>query len=553
MNAILLATTIVVFVNGNIYTLDERRPRAQAIAVQDGKILDVGTDEQIRGLSRSAKVVDLRGRTVIPGLIDAHGHLGGLGSLALGALDLRGTKSYDEVIAAVVERAKEKKKGEWIVGSGWDHESWPEKALPTHARLSAAVPDHPVWISRVDGHAGLASLAALQAAGLVDTPGSRRAAPEGGAILLDEKGQPTGVLVDRAMDLVERAIPGDAAGAPSLERIYLAAQQRCFEVGLTGVHDAGVSSAEIAALKGLAADGRLKLRVYAMVAADAEYVRKNAPIVGDRLTVRSVKLVADGAMGSRGAWLLAPYSDRPQDERGGPYVGLPILKRPEVEDFARLCLERGYQVATHAIGDRANREVLDAYEAAFAKSGKPAWKAAHEARFRLEHAQRVDPADIPRLAELSVIASMQPTHCTSDMRWLEKRLGPERLPGCYAWASMLRHHVGLALGSDFPVESPDPILGIYAACTRQDLAGEPEGGFMPGEKLTREEAVRGFTQGAAYAAFEEDRRGTIALTRDADFVVLDRDILTSGRGELLKARVVMTVVGGEVVFERKEK
>lgn len=532
----------VVFVGGKIRTLDAQTPEATALAVHGGRIVAVGGDDEVRALvGPTTEIVDLAGGFVVPGLIDAHGHMSGLGSLALGRVDLAGTRSLDDVIAMIADKAAKTPAGKWVLGGRWDHESWPGKQLPTHAPLSAHTADNPVWVTRVDGHAGLANAAALRRAGITkDTPN-----PPGGEILRDEHGEPTGVLVDNAMQLVTAKIDTPVAGPREL---ILAAQERCLAAGLTGVHDAGIGVAELEAYKALAAEGKLKIRVYAMLSAQVApfYIKDHPPLVGERLTVRAVKLYADGALGSRGAWLLKPYSDRPTGDDGKPYTGLSLTPPTQIEALTRLCLKHGYQVCTHAIGDRANREVLNAYEAALHDISE-----GRARRLRIEHAQILDPADIPRFAKLGVIASMQPTHCTSDMRWVADRLGPDRLVGAYAWNTLQRSGARLAGGSDFPVESENPLLGIYAAITRQDLDGNPPTGWRAGECLTRAQALRLFTDDAAYAAFEERDRGTLTVGKLADFVVLDRDLLICPPSDVPRTRVLRTVIGGETVYAQK--
>ncbi len=555
-----LAAATLLVVNGNIHTLDPARPRAEALVARDGAIVFVGPEAEARAVAGApagaaapagVKVLDLGGRTAVPGFADAHAHLGGLGALERGALDLREAKSFDEVVAAVRDEAKRRKPGEWILGSRWDHESWPGRELPAHGRISEAAPENPVWLDRVDGHMGLANAAAMKLAGVTaETP-----APAGGAILRDAKGAPSGLFVDNAIDLVTRAIASGQRG--TYADLVLAAQARCFAVGLTTVHDAGIEPSEIATLKRLADDGKLKLNVYAMVAATGaglRYVATEKPIVGygktRALTVRALKIIADGAMGSRGAWLLAPYADRPADDDGKPYLGLPVYDPKALRRDVATAIDRGFQVATHAIGDRANREVLDAYEQAGRDRSDGLAKdfGLGALRLRIEHAQLVAPADIPRFGRLGVIASMQPTHATSDMRWAERRVGPERLRGAYAWASLLKAGARICFGSDFPVEAPDPLAGFHAAVTRQDAQGSPPGGWLPGERVTREEALRGFTEWPAYAAFEEQAKGRLAPGFRADVVVLTHDILTCTTSELLLTKVHLTILGGEVVF-----
>lgn len=540
----LAAPPTAIYVSGNIHTMDSARPHASAIAVRGDRIEFVGTDEDIRTLAGpGTRTIDLGGRTVLPGLIDAHGHMSGLGALQMGVLDLSRTRSYEEVVAAVAARVARAAPGEWILGRGWDHESWPSKSLPGHRELSAASPDNPVWLSRVDGHAGLANRKAMELAGVT----GETANPPGGEVLRDAKGEATGVLVDNAESLVDRVIPQGLLGRP--EDAILAAQRLCLSAGLTGVHDAGLSPGLIEVYRRLEADGRLKLRVYAMVAGPyaMKWYEEHEPVAGDRFTCRAAKLYMDGAMGSRGAWLLEPYADRPTGPDGGPYTGLAVGRPEFIEAVASHALTRGYQVCTHAIGDRGNREVLDAYERAMAgRTGAPD-PPGH--RFRVEHAQLLSPADIPRFAVLGVIPSMQPTHCTSDMRWVDARVGPERARGAYAWASLLRTGVRIAGGSDFPVESHNPFQGVYAAVTRQNAEGEPAGGWRPEERMTREEALRAFTIDAAYAAFEENDKGSLAPGKLADFIVIDRDVMSCSEAEIRGTRVVRTVIGGQTVFE----
>jgi len=540
--------------NATFHTLDEKTPIARAVAISDGKIEALGTETEILLLAGpETKVIDLGARTVLPGLIDAHGHLAGLGELSLGVIDLAGTKTYQEVLDAVAQRVSASRPGEWIIGRGWDHESWPERDLPTHEALSAISPENPVWLSRVDGHAALANKAAMDLAGI--DPGV--SSPAGGEIIRDERGEPTGVFVDNAEGLIARVIPESVGGDP--RAVILAAQRRCFEVGLTGVHDMGVHPETARMYRQMADAGELKLRVSAMIPAHValRYMSENEPIDHPTVTVRGCKLYMDGAMGSRGAWLLAPYADRPTGPEGEPYVGLAVSDPAFIEAVAKLALERGFQVATHAIGDRANREVLDAYKRA-AETRAPSsvtelgelgsLRFLAEARFRIEHAQLLSPSDIPRFATLGVIASMQPTHCTSDMRWVDDRVGPERSKGAYAWRSLQRAGVRIAGGSDFPVESHNPFLGIYAAVTRQNQEGEPAGRWHPRERLSRMDALRSMTIDAAFASFHEATRGSLSPGKYADLIVLDRDVMTCDPREIPGTRVLMTMVGGEVVF-----
>jgi predicted amidohydrolase YtcJ len=530
----------MICVNGNIHTLDPARPRAEALGVAGDRIVAVGSNAEVRKLMQpQTKVRDLGGGTVLPGLIDAHCHVASLGLFGLGRINLREAGSFGDVVAAIAARVKEVQPGEWILGGRWDHEGWPGRKLPTHRELSEVSPDNPVWLTRVDGHAGLANAAAMRLAGITrDTPD-----PPGGEIIRDETGEPTGIFVDNAEDLIDRHVDAEM---PDTAALILKAQEMCLSAGLTGVHDAYVVPADVEVYRELADSGRLKLRIYAMVAGHAaiEHFKEHGTLIGDRLTVRAAKLFADGAMGSRGAWLLEPYSDRPTDADGKPYTGLMVTKPEFIRQVAEDGLLNGYQVCTHAIGDRANREVLNAY--ALALSRRPR----RDHRFRIEHAQLVSLEDIPRFAKLGVIPSMQPTHCTSDMRWVYARIGKQRAVGAYAWGKLLRSGVRIPAGSDFPVESHNPFFGIYAAVTRQNHAGEPAGGWQPEDRMTRQEALRAFTLDAAYAAFEEDNKGSLEVGKLADFIVIDRDVMTCELKAILETKVLQTVIGGETVCRR---
>ncbi len=545
----------VLYRNANIHTMNPSAPRAEAMLVVNGRIAAIGSLASVMHAAHSdlsptrpdaPRTIDLAGKTILPGLVDCHGHMIGLGALHMGVVDLAGTRTYAEVIERVARRAKTTAPGTWIIGRGWDHESWPERALPTHDALSAATPDHPVLLNRVDGHALLANDAALRLAGIT----AESTSPVGGEIIRDRAGAPTGVLVDNAMALVADKVPRGVR--PNPENALLKAQELCLSAGLTGVHDAGVGPDEIDVYKALEASGRLKIRVHTMTSAAharawfEKHGIKKADGDADRLAVRAAKLYIDGAMGSRGAWLLEPYADRSAAADGTPYAGLAVTQPAEVRAFADHALKHGYQLCTHAIGDRANREVLDAYERAMKAAGAVVGN--QSPRFRIEHAQLLARADIQRFAESGIIASMQPTHATSDMRWVDARVGPERAKGAYAWASLLRAGAVIAGGSDFPVESHNPFLGLYAAITRQNTEGEPAGGWLPQERMTREEALRAFTTAAAYTGFAEALRGSLTAGLQADFIVIDRDVMVCPPAEIPATRVEMTVVGGEVVW-----
>lgn len=527
--------------NGKIVTMNRAQPQAQAIAIAGDTIVAVGSNRQIKPLIGPAtRVMDLQGKLVIPGLIESHGHMLGIGQAKL-ALDLVGTTSEAQIAEMVAARAAQTPPGEWILGRGWDQNDWPQKQFPTFHSISQAAPDHPVYLTRIDGHAGWANQRAMQLAGLSrDTPD-----PPGGRIIRDEQGHPTGVLIDRAQGLITGKIP-----PPSRERqkqALLLAIQECAAAGLTTFHDAGTSREVIDLYKELLSENRLAIRLYVMLAGSdrsllADYFARGPEIgLGDRrLTIRAIKLVADGALGSRGAALLEDYADEPGNQ------GLLILSEDQVFEVATQALTHGFQVCTHAIGDRANRIVLNAYERAF-----NAHPSAKDPRFRVEHAQILDEADIPRFARLGIIPSMQATHCTSDMPWVPDRIGAARArEGAYVWQKLLKTGARIANGSDAPVESLNPLWGFYAAVTRQDHHGRPAGGWMPDQRMTREQALRSFTLDAAYAAFDEQFTGSLQPGKLADLVVLSQDIMTVAPRQILRTTVLMTMVAGKIVHQR---
>ncbi|MGO4221060.1 amidohydrolase [Lysobacter sp. TAF61] len=530
------AAEVTVLSAARIHTMDTGQPRVQALAYDEtGRILALGDTAALLKRYPKAKRVDAGESTVIPGLIDAHGHVSGLGLTMLTA-DLVDSTSKDEVIQRLRGFAAKLPADAWLIGRGWDQNDWPEKHFPTAADLDAAFPDRPVWLERIDGHAGWANSAAMRAVKR-DLAGSWQ--PDGGRIDRDAAGKPTGIFIDGAMPLVDGARPPlDEATA---ERALALGMQSAVEHGLTGVHDAGVSLAELNLYRRLADRNEMPLRITAMAAGDGDAL---AELCRDglyrhpsgRLQMRTVKLYADGALGSRGAAMLQDYSD----EHGNR--GL-LLTSPEALAAAVAKAKRcGVQVATHAIGDRGNHEVLEAYARALGAD------AAGDHRWRIEHAQVLTPQDLPRLAQLHVIASMQPTHATSDMPWAQDRIGPQRIIGAYAWRQLRDSGARLALGSDFPVESVDPRLGLYAATTRADAHGLPVGGWFPQEKLTAFEALRGFTLDAAYAGFAENEVGSLVVGKRADFVVLKEDPLAIAPALLRELTVVATYVDGRAVY-----
>ena len=542
-----------VFTHGNIYTLVgpppervEDEPRCEALAVRDGRVVALGSNADVQPhVGAATQVVDLSGHTAIPGLVDAHVHVQGLGR-ALSQVDLVGTRSYAEVIERVRRGAASLPAREWVLGRGWDQNDWPDTAFPEHEELSRAVPEHPVYLRRVDGHAALLNAAALRLAGV----GPETREPAGGRILRRADGTPSGVLVDRAMDLVAAKIPAPTA-AERQRRLHLALTHAA-SLGLTGLHDAGIQAEDFADFRLLLGRGELHLRVYALLdgtpeagsATDSllQRLQRDGGIPFDpsgHLALRGVKLYADGALGSRGAALLAPYSDEPGT------LGLPQHEAAAFLQLVRPLHAAGLQLATHAIGDAGNRMVLDTYEALQRQLPRA------DCRHRVEHAQVLAPADIPRFAALGVLPSMQPTHCTSDMPWAGARLGPERERGAYAWRSLRATGAMIVAGSDAPVEALDPLLGLYAAVTREDTSGAPAGGWHGDQRLSRSEALRAFTAWAAYASFTESALGTLELGKRADLSVFDRDLLRVEPRELLQARAMLTVVGGAIVYERR--
>ncbi len=514
-------------------------PSPRAVLVMDGKIAFVGDPATARRRAPRAARVDLTGNFIFPGWADAHGHLAGLGK-ALEVADLKGAADAGEAARRIGKIAPSLPAGNWAEGRGWDQNRWPGLKFPDARDLDAVLPDRPVVARRVDGHAIWVNTAALRAARIeAATPD-----PEGGRIVRREDGSPSGVLVDRAAGLIEAVLPEASVG--DFERRILAAANACAKAGLTEVQDAShYSPEEIAALGRLADSGALPIRIYATVSNEAKDLAgffAKGPRIGrgsDFLTVRAIKVLADGALGSRGAALLADYSDDPGNR------GLLVTPPERLDVLARQARENGWQLWIHAIGDRGNRFALDAFaRAAAAVPDAPAGGR----RPRVEHAQILASADIPRFAREGVIASVQPTHATSDMAWAELRVGPGRIAGAYAWRQLKKAGARLAGGSDFPVESENPLLGFYAAVTRQDLEGKPPGGWRREERLTRPEALALFTSDAAWAAFEEDRRGRIAAGYDADLTVFGRDPMAVAEKEIPRIPVVLTLVGGRVAY-----
>lgn len=530
----------LVLVSGNIARGTEK---AQALAIKGGRIAAVGSTEAMEPwIGGSTKVIDLKGSTVVPGLADSHMHLAALGVRRFGA-DLVGARSLEEVKAQVKRAVDSAKPGEWIRGRGWDQNDWASfkgrrGRFPTARDLDRISPKNPVVLTRIDGHAIWVNSLAMKQAGVT----RRTRTPKGGQII-KSRGRPSGIFVDNAMSLILDRVP--PLTAEELKRAVLLAQKECLSAGLTQIHDMGLSKTELDVYRALDDQGQLKLRVYAMHDGSAEDIGARfdeglvipEPDSPKRLTIRGVKFMLDGALGSRGAALLQPYSD---DRRN---KGTLLIDPQILEARVKSAKEKGFQVATHAIGDKANRLILDIYGRVFGPM-------AASARPRVEHAQILHPDDIPRFGQLGVIASIQPTHTTSDMTWAEKRVGKERIQGAYAWRKLLTASATITGGSDAPVEDISPILGLYAARFRQDLFGEPEGGWRPEEKLTAQESLDAFSKQAAYASFREAHAGQLKEGYVADLTVLDKDPLTANEDQLATTQIMLTIIQGELIYVR---
>jgi predicted amidohydrolase YtcJ len=520
------------------YTSTDEGIREFSVLVFDeaGKVVALGNDELLEGSPAESRI-DGGGLTVLPGLIDAHAHVLGLGQLKSN-LNLNGTPSVTDATMRIGDYAKRFPHKRWILGRGWNQVLWPVREFPTAAQIDAVVSERPVWLRRIDGHAGWANSAAMKIAGIDnDTPD-----PVGGKILRDDNGQATGIFIDKAMGLVGQHLP-----APSKEdyrAALLSAVDALVAEGITGVHDAGIGIMNAEVYLSMADNDELDIRIYAMTGGAGEVLDAiGKPLYAygnDRLEIASVKIYSDGALGSRGAAMIEPYSDDAENR------GLPFWTQDELNAFVKKANDLGFQVGIHAIGDLGNRMVLDAFEAA--QQGKPS-----PLRNRVEHAQIIQLDDIPRFAELGVIASMQATHATSDKNMAEDRIGPERILGGYAWRRLLDSGAVLANGSDFPVELSNPFHGLYASVTRQGRDGEPEGGWYVDQALTRAEALHSYTLAAAYAARQEDRLGSLEPGKWADFILIDRNYFTVPASEIDDIQVLQTWVGGEKVYDRNEE
>lgn len=537
---------------GTIYTMNESTPVAEAVAVRGDTIVFVGTSkeaEDYRG--EKTQWMDLKSATLTPGFIESHGHIMGLGYNEMN-LDLMSVKSYDELVEKVKEAVAKAQPGQWILGRGWHQDKWdvkPDKMVKgfqTHEKLSEVSPDNPVFLRHASGHAGFANAKAMKIAGVNQLSIEKLASGmgEGGEIIRDKWGNPTGIFNERAQGLITRFIPENT---PESDRqALMLAMEACARNGITGFHDAGASRSNIDLFRQFRSAGLLKTRLYVMITGwdrglIREWYKKGPEIDPKGVTIRSIKLNCDGALGSRGAWLLEPYSDRPD------FYGMATLSMDTVLKTSREGLRYGFQVCSHAIGDRANREVLDRYEAAMKEFPD---KIDH--RFRIEHAQHLHPNDIPRFGKLGVIAAMQAIHLSSDRPWAIERLGEKRIKeGAYMWQSLLKTGAKVINGSDVPVEPINPIASFYASVTRKTLKGEPAGGYEPEEKMTREQALRSYTLDAAFGAFEEKWKGSLEPGKLADFTIFSRDIMKVDENELLGTEVLRTVVGGKTVYEKK--
>ncbi|HEY6192192.1 MAG TPA: amidohydrolase [Bacteroidota bacterium] len=527
----------MLLVNGTVLTLDAQNTVAGAVAIRGNRIAAVGTSADLRSRFDSDTVIDLEGKTVVPGFIDAHAHISGLGQLMQSVI-LVGTSSPEEIVGLVRARTREVAPGAWIHGRGWDQNRWENKEFPSASQLDAVSPDHPVVLIRIDGHAIWVNTRALELAQVSRSTQD----PPGGRIIRTRSGEPTGVFLDEARALIERFVPSETP--EEIERDILTAAAACAKSGLTEVHDMGIDSLRIGIYRRLAGEKRLPVRIYAAISAPGpawNFWKEQGPLIGaggGMLTIRSMKLYMDGALGSRGAALVEQYSDDPGNR------GLTMLGAAELESLVRDAIAHGFQPCVHAIGDRANHAVLDAYEHVL--NALPAG----DYRPRIEHAQVILPEDISRFKRLGVLPSMQPIHATSDMYWAEARLGPSRIHEAYAWRSLLETGSIIPGGSDFPNDGMEPLWGFYAAFTRADRSGYPQDGWYRDQRMTREEAIRCFTAWGAYAGFEEGAKGSIEPGKLADLTLLSRNIMQVSPPEVLTTNVEMTIVDGRVTYRK---
>ncbi|MCS6820584.1 MAG: amidohydrolase [Microscillaceae bacterium] len=520
-----------IFYNALVYTSQDQQPTAEAFAIKDGKFVAVGTTQEILAKYDAKEKIDVQKKPIYAGFHDAHCHFYGYGKF-LNEANLVGATSWDEILERLKKFDTQNPNNTWLIGRGWDQNLWQNKEFPTKEKLDQLFPNKPVFLTRIDGHAAIVNQKALQIAQIqADTQIQ-------GGILIKQNNQLTGVLIDNAIKLVEKYIPEPSP--TEIKKYLLSAQEKCFAVGLTSIADAGLDRKVIETIEQAHAEQSLKMRIYAMVSSTPDnlaYYLKKGKIKTDFLNVCSFKIYADGALGSRGACLLQPYSDSPKE------YGI-LLKTPqELVQLIKQISEKDFQVCTHAIGDSANRLVLNIY--------KDLLKGKNDKRWRIEHAQVVAPTDFDKFGQYNIIPSVQPTHCTSDMHWAKERLGKDRLQFAYAYKALLKQNNYIPLGSDFPVEDINPLYGFHAAVARQDANGEPKGGFQMENALTRQEALKGMTIWAAKANFEDQEKGSIEPNKWADFVILDQDIMQIPIEKIRNVKVISTYIAGKKVFERK--
>ena len=545
--------------NGTIYTMSDYNPIAETVIVKDGKIMNVGNQINYRSyIGEKTKILDLNGATMIPGFIEGHGHFMGLGYAKM-RLDLSVVDSYDELVDMVAEAVEKAPPGEWILGRGWHQSKWLPTPYPlvkgfqTHDKLSAVSPNNPVWLTHASGHAGFANAKAMEIGGIT----AESEFGFGGEIIKNLRNQPTGIFNERAQNLISKhvEIPSYDAGSKSdsdtdQQNSSLAlelAVKECLENGITSFHDAGAGKESIQTFRDGINSNKLKIRLYVMLTSrDPKLLEewyKNGPEIGtgnDYLTIRSIKLNADGALGSRGAWLLNEYTDRPG------HFGMATQSIDYVYEVSKNGLKHGFQVNAHAIGDRANREILNQYQKVFNEYPEKA----NDLRWRIEHAQHIDPEDIPRFGELGVIPSIQGIHMSSDRPWAINRLGRTRIvESAYVWRDLIDHGAVIVNGTDVPVEPIDPLASFYASVTRKTLKGVPNNGYEPKQKMTRLEALKSYTINAAYAAFEEKIKGSIEIGKYADFTVLSKNIITVPENQLLNTKVLYTIINGKIEYK----
>jgi predicted amidohydrolase YtcJ len=538
---------------GTIYTVEDSNPVVEAVAVSGDKIIFAGNLKDVAKYEgESTQIIDLKGKTMTPGLIEGHGHFFGVGYYELD-LDLMKARNYDEIVEMVRIAAEKAQPGQWILGRGWHQDKWDTlpsnmvQGFQTHEKLSAVSPNNPVALEHASGHAVQVNAKAMELAGVnqLSKESLKTVSDEGGEIIRDKNGNPTGIFNELATGLIYKVMPS-SDDERDRQAIQLATQA-CLRNGITGFHDAGAGRRNIEFFRQAKEDGTLDVRLYVMVGGDDKsHVNEwlmNGPEIDslNMLTIRSIKLYCDGALGSRGAWLLEPYSDR------ADFYGMATITMDSVLSTSRRALQAGFQVCSHAIGDRANKEILDRYEIAFKENPE-----VKDHRFRIEHAQHLNPSDIPRFGKLGVIPAMQAIHLSSDRPWAIDRLGEKRIKeGAYMWQSLLKSGAKIVNGTDAPVEPINPIASFFASTTRQTLAGKPAGGYEPAEKMTRAQALRSYTLDAAYGAFEENIKGSISPGKLADFTVFTQDLMTVPDEKILATEVAMTILGGKILYEKK--